>query len=74
MWVAKGILLGLGMFLIGTFFFLSAAVRPRGSNAAIGLSVFTAMTYYNPLWWTALVASVVLGCCIVGSWPVPVKP
>ena len=74
MWVAKGLLLGLGMFLVGTVLFLGATVRPRGSNAAIAVSVFTGMTYYNPLWWTALLACLLLGVSLVGSWPVPVKP
>ena len=74
MWVAKGILLGLALFSVGTIVFVMAALSPVKPGTAIGVSVLTGMTFYNPLWWTALVASVVLGCCFVGSWPVPVKP
>ena len=70
MWILKGSLLGTGLFLVGTFFFLIAVVRPFRSNTAIGLSVITGLTLHNPLFWAAFAASLVIGCAIVGSWPV----
>jgi len=73
-WIAKGIALGLTIFVVGTFFFLAATVRPRGSHAAVGASVLTGMTFHNPLCWTALLACLMLGVSLAESWPVPVKP
>ncbi len=70
MWILKGSLLGAGLFLIGTVFFLIAATGPHKANRAIGLSVITGLTIHNPLFWAALAASLVIGCAIVGSWPV----
>jgi len=60
MWILKGSLLGTGLFLVGTFFFLIVVLRPFRSNTAI----------HNPLFWAAFAASLVIGCAIVGSWPV----
>ena len=74
MWIMKGAALGLALFSVGTLGFLMLTIRPAGSHSAIGVGALLGMTTGNFLWWTALVASVVLGCCIVGSWPVPVKP
>ncbi len=73
MWILKGSLLGTGLFLVGTVFFLIAAAGPFRANRAIGLSVITGVTIHNPLFWVAFVASLVIGCAIVGSWPVAVK-
>jgi len=58
MWILKGSVLGTGLFLVGTFFFLIAVVRPFRSNTAIGLSVITGLTIHNPLFWAAFAASV----------------
>ena len=70
MCILKGSVLGTGLFLVGTFFFLIAVVRPFRSNTAIGLSVITGLTIHNPLFWVAFLASLMIGCAIVGSWPV----
>ncbi len=35
MWILKGSVLGTGLFLVGTFFFLIAVIRPFRSNTAI---------------------------------------
>ena len=74
MWIVKGISLGTGFFVAGTIGFLLLTVfRPLSTSRATGLSAITAMTTANPLFWTALVACLVLGVCLVGSWPVPVR-
>ncbi len=73
MWILKGTLLGTGLFLVGTIFFLFAAARPFRANSAIGLSVITGLTIHNFLFWMTFLASVVIGCAIVRSWPVAVK-
>jgi len=70
-WILKGSFVGLLMFSAGTVAFLSLTVfRPFSTSKATGLSALAAMTTENPFWWTALVCCVVLGCCLVASWPV----
>ena len=73
MWILKGSLLGMGLFIIGSVLFLIATTLPFRANHAIGLSVITGRTIHNPLFWIAFVASLVIGCAIVGSWPVAAK-
>jgi hypothetical protein len=70
MWILKGTLLGTGLFLVGTIVFLIATVGPFRANRAIGLSAITGVTIHNPLFWTAFLASLMIGCAIVRSWPV----
>ncbi len=72
MWILKGSLLGLGLFIVGTLLYLTVVARPR-ANSAIGLTVITGLTIHNTLFWAALVASLVIGCAIVGSWPAATK-
>ncbi|MGB2663108.1 MAG: hypothetical protein WAK48_03825, partial [Candidatus Acidiferrum sp.] len=59
---------------VGTSVFLVLAViRPVSSGVATGLSTIAALTISNPLWWTALSASLVIGCAVVASWQTLVK-
>jgi hypothetical protein len=73
MWILKGSLLGTGLFLVGTVLFLIATTGPFRANKAIGLNVITGLTIHNLLFWVAFVASLMIGCAIVGSWPVAAK-
>jgi hypothetical protein len=74
MWIARGLLLGSGVFVIGTLIFLWFAVlNPARSATATGLSVITGMTIGNPFFWAALVACLVLGVSVMASWPVRVQ-
>jgi hypothetical protein len=73
MWILKGTLLGTGLFIVGTVLFLIAVRGPFRTNRAIGLSVITGLTIHNPFFWVAFLASLAIGCAIVGSWPVAVK-
>jgi len=73
MWIAKGLLLGAGFFVAGTFAFLILSnLGPLQTSHATGLSVITGITIHNPLFYVALVACLALGCAVVGSWPVRV--
>ena len=72
MWIVKGLFLGPGIFVAGTFAFLILSGGPLQRNQAIGLSAVTGITVYNPLFWLALVACLALGVAVVGSWPVRV--
>jgi hypothetical protein len=72
MWIAKGTLLGLWLLGFGTIaFFYVAIFRYLPPNSAVGVTVITAYTTQNPLWWTALVVCLVLGLAIARSWPGP---
>jgi hypothetical protein len=72
MWILKGVFLGAWLFEFGTIAFLYLSVYRNLSpkTAAVGVTVLTGFTLQNPLWWAALAACVVLGCALVGSWPV----
>ena len=82
MWILKGSLLGIVMFSI-LFAFLPT-LRPDGSamtltafryrssfyHVLIGPGVISQITTHNVLFWLGLVGCVLLGCAIVGSWPI----
>jgi len=69
--ILKGTLLGTWLFMFGTIAFLYFAIFRRLPHLAgmIDPAVFRHYTTKNPLWWSALAASIVLGCALVGSWP-----
>jgi hypothetical protein len=69
MWILKGSLLGVALFVAGLSLFLFAALRPFHADRAIGLNALGGLTIHNPMFWAALVASLVIGCAIVYSWP-----
>jgi hypothetical protein len=74
MWIVRGLLLGSGMFAMGTLIFLKVTLfSPTVQGTATGISAIQAYTTQNPFFWTALVACLVLGVSIIGSWPVPVR-
>lgn len=69
MLLLKGSLLGLGIFFVGTIAYTLFALQREGSTNAIGLNVIRYMTIYDPYFWAALVACLVLGCAMVATWP-----
>ena len=68
MWIVKGSLLGSALFVVGCVAFLIATLWHSGARAT-GVTVLQSLTIQNPLFWVALVGSVMIGCAIVGSWP-----
>jgi hypothetical protein len=73
MWILKGSLLGFGMFIVGVIVYLVLWLRADAQLSeakAIGLSVISYLTIYNPFFWASLVASIVIGCAMVRSWPI----
>jgi hypothetical protein len=69
----QGLFLGTGFFVVGTMCFLLLTIfRPLSASRATGLSAITGITTANRFFWTALVACLVLGVCLVASWPVRV--
>jgi len=73
MWILEVNLVGTGLCLVGTVLFLVGTLGPFKGNRAIGLSAITGVTIHNPLSWITFVASLVIGCAIVRSWPVAAK-
>ena len=74
MWIVKGASLGAVFFVVGTIVFLFLTVfSPFSASRAIGVSAITGLTTANPFFWTALIACLVLGVCLVASWPVRVQ-
>jgi hypothetical protein len=72
MWIAKGLFLGAGIFVAGTFAFLILSMRPVTTNHATGLGAIPGITIFNPLLYVALAACLALGA-LVGSGPVRVS-
>lgn len=72
MWILKGTLLGLWLLGFGTLAFLYFAIyRNLQPNTAVALSVITANTIRNPLWWVAGIVCFVLSYAITRSWEGP---
>jgi|SRR5579863_8553895 len=72
MWILKGTLLGLWLLGFGTLAFLYFAIyRNLQPNTAVALSVITANTIGNPLWWAAFVVCFVFSYAIAFSWVGP---
>jgi hypothetical protein len=62
MWMLKGILVGLGIFFIGSLVYIINKLRPIEANKATALSAITGPTLHNPWWWMVLVAILILAC------------
>ena len=74
MWIVKGVSLGAAIFVVGTTACLFLTVfSPISTSKATGMSAITGMTTANPFFWAALIACLVLGVCLVASWPVRVQ-
>ena len=69
MWLLKGILLGLGLFFVGSLIYVGNKLRPFERQKATGISAITAVTVHNPWFWMAFVVAVALGLAIVKFWP-----
>jgi hypothetical protein len=75
MFILKGVLLGLGLFGICLVIYVIGMTRLMLNNTplpapgtAIGID-FVTMLQHNPWFLVALVACIMLGLSIVGSWP-----
>ena len=72
MWTGKGILLGIGLFAVGTVVYVYLMIR--GSSAqATGITAIAGWTVMNPLYWLSFVASLILGCAIARFWPTSLR-
>jgi hypothetical protein len=71
MWVLKGTFIGISIFAVGAAVFMLLSLRSisGGKQMAIGIRVILLATIYNPWFWAAFVASIVIGLAIARSWP-----
>ena len=85
MLILKGTFLGLGIFVIVSICYLVAAFTrlkpmfpspPLNANEAVGwdLITFSRIFISKPGAYVALLACIILGVAIVGSWPGPAHP
>ena len=66
MWILKGSLLGILMFSV-----LFAFRYGRNFyHVLMGPGVISQITAHNVFFWLGLIGCVLLGCAIVGSWPI----
>jgi hypothetical protein len=68
-WIFKGVLLGFGLFFLGSLVYVGNKLRPFEAQKATGVSALTAPTLYNPWWWIAFVITLAVGCAMVRYWP-----
>jgi hypothetical protein len=67
MWIVKGSLWGMLLFVFGTLLFFVLTFMKTRTNSAIGLKVISGLTIYNVWFWVALVACVSLGLAVEAS-------
>jgi hypothetical protein len=63
MWIMKGTAVGAILFLAFTLYYLKLVIGPLQTNKATDVTILTAATIQQPLYWLALV--MVLGCSIL---------
>ena len=79
MWIAKGVLLGFGLFVGGLFLIVvlsAVAAVVRGTvqyNQATGVGAIYGVTFGNPLFYVGLLGCLLVGVALVGGWPTPVR-
>jgi hypothetical protein len=76
MWALKGTFIGTSIFAVGAAVFMLLSMRSisRGKQMAIEVRLISLATIYNPWFWAAFVASLVIGCAIARSWPGKFSP
>ncbi len=67
--IVKGILLGTGLFLVGSIVYLVVMIYASGARAT-GTTALQAWTIQNPFYWLAFVVMIGIGCLIVRARPV----
>jgi hypothetical protein len=78
----KGTFLGITIFAVGTFVFMLLSLRSiggaliagPGEQMSIDIRSVWLVTIYNPWFWAAFAASIVIGWAIAASWPGKFSP
>ncbi len=82
MWALKGTFLGISIFAVGAVVFMLLSLRSIGGSLIAGpgrqmgidIRVISLATIYNPWFWAAFAASIVIGLAIAASWPGKFSP
>jgi len=70
MWLLKGIVLGVVLFVIGFFVYAFAVARRIHLSAEYGFGdLLTTLTVRNPYIWLAFTGSLMIGYAMVRCWP-----
>jgi hypothetical protein len=68
MWIVKGILAGLGIFLVGSVFFIRTLIRfvskmqPIEDHKATGINVILSVLVSDIWLWATFIATIALAC------------
>jgi predicted permease len=62
MWLVKGVLFGLLIFIIFTLIYFFVFVGPPRQGVATGLSVIAGNTVFLPLYWAAFILTMATSC------------
>ncbi|HXN50440.1 MAG TPA: hypothetical protein VN943_00785 [Candidatus Acidoferrum sp.] len=65
MWIIKGVLLGLGVFLVGSIVYVVGKLRPLEADKATSVNLLLSLTASNLWFWVAFAAAVIAGCAVV---------
>jgi len=63
-WIVKGVLLGLGVFVVGALVYLVSKLWPIEANKATSINLLRSLTIWNPWFWVGLIAALTVGCLI----------
>ncbi|SRR5713226_4939241 len=72
MWIVKGTLLSIWLFLFGTIaylYFVLFRKLPPGPGS-IDIRTLAVFTVSNPAWWLVLIGCLAFGLAIAYSWPI----
>jgi len=69
MLILKGSLFGLAIFVVGTIAYVVLTLQRESNAGATSLNLIRYLTIYNPYFWAAFVACLVIGCAMVAAWP-----
>jgi len=79
MWILKGILVGVGLFVSGLVLMAIVSISfafGRGqvqAQHATSSGVIYGQTFGNPFFYLALLGCMLNGTAVAGSWPTPVR-
>ncbi len=70
MWLIKGIVLGVVLFVIGFFAYALAVARRIHLSTEYGpRDLLKTLTARNPYFWLAFTGALMIGCAMVRCWP-----
>lgn len=65
MWILKGLLLGFGLFFVGSLVYIVNKMRPIEAHKATSGNLLLSLTVWNLWYWIVFVATLTLACWLV---------